>query len=86
MPSAQSRIPRELREDVGRVARNAEVTLEQIAADFGIHPVTLAKWMRQADVEEGTEPVSGGILHTDRGSQARPIPQPKVRTPRLFTA
>ncbi|MFI5537097.1 transposase [Nocardia sp. NPDC051900] len=86
MSSAQSRIPRELREDVGRVARNAEVTLEQIAADFGIHPVTLSKWMRQADVDEGTKPVSGGILRTDRGSQARPIPQPKVRTPRLFTA
>lgn len=34
--------PKEFREDVVRVARNREpgVTLEQIAADFGVHPVT----------------------------------------------
>ncbi|MFI9411436.1 transposase [Nocardia gamkensis] len=50
--------PREFREDVVRVARNrdAEVTLEQTAADFGIHPMTLSKWMRQTDVDDGTEP------------------------------
>ncbi len=50
--------PREFREDVVRVARNrdADVTLEQIAADFGVHPVTLSKWMRQADVDEGAKP------------------------------
>lgn len=34
--------PTEFREDVVRVARNREpgVTLEQIAADFGVHPIT----------------------------------------------
>ena len=34
--------PREFREDVVRVARNRDpgVTLEQVAADFGIHPMT----------------------------------------------
>nr|WP_324199109.1 IS3 family transposase [Nocardia amamiensis] len=50
--------PREFRGDVVRVARNRDdgVTLEQIAADFGIHPMTLSKWMRQTDVDEGTKP------------------------------
>ncbi|MEV0341447.1 transposase [Nocardia sp. NPDC050713] len=50
--------PREFRDDVVRVARNRDdgVTLEQIAADFGIDPMTLSKWMRQADVDEGTKP------------------------------
>ncbi|GAA4970510.1 IS3 family transposase [Kineococcus glutinatus] len=50
--------PREYRDDVVRVARNREpgVTLEQIAADFGVHVMTLSKWMRQADVDEGTKP------------------------------
>ncbi len=50
--------PREFRDDVVRVARNrdSEVTLEQVAADFGIHPMTLSKWMRQADVDEGAKP------------------------------
>jgi transposase len=50
--------PREFRDDVVRVARNREdgVTIEQIAADFGIHPMTLTKWMRQADVDDGAKP------------------------------
>jgi transposase len=50
--------PREFREDVVRVARSrdAGVTLEQIAADFGIHPMTLSKWLRQADVDDGSRP------------------------------
>jgi transposase len=43
-----------------RVARNRDdgVTLEQIATDFGVHPMTLSKWMRQADIDEGTKPGS----------------------------
>jgi transposase len=50
--------PREFRDDVVRVARNREdgVTLEQIASDFGIHPMTLLKWMRQADIDDGARP------------------------------
>ena len=32
------------------------MSLEQIAADFGIHPMTLSKWMRQADVDDGAKP------------------------------
>jgi transposase-like protein len=47
--------PREFRDDVVRVARSrdAGVTLAQIAEDFGIHEMTLSKWMRRADVEDG---------------------------------
>ena len=50
--------PQEFREDVVRVARSRPdgVTLEQIAADFGVHPMTLSKWMRKADVEDGVKP------------------------------
>ena len=50
--------PREFRDDVVRVARNRDdgITLEQIAADFGVHPMTLSKWMRQADVDDGARP------------------------------
>lgn len=49
---------REFREDVVRVARNREsgVTLAQVAADFGVHEMTLQKWLRQADVEDGAKP------------------------------
>lgn len=47
--------PSEFREDVVRVARGREpgVTIEQIAADFGVHPMTLYKWLRRAGAEEG---------------------------------
>src|SRR3954465_4920298 len=50
--------PREFRDDVVRVARNRDdgVTIEQIATDFGVHPMNLTKWMRQADIDEGTKP------------------------------
>ncbi|MET9030892.1 hypothetical protein ABZW96_35580 [Nocardia sp. NPDC004168] len=32
------------------------VTPEWTAADFGVHPMTLSKWMRQTDIDEGTKP------------------------------
>ncbi len=46
--------PQEFRDDVVRVARQRDpgVTLEQIAADFGIHPMTLSTWLRKADEDE----------------------------------
>ena len=56
--------PREFRDDVVRVARDrpAGVTLERIAADFGVHPITLSKWLRQAAVDDGAKP---GMTRTE---------------------
>ena len=56
--------PREFRDDVVRVARRRDpgVTLEQIAADFGVHPMTLTKWLRQAKVDDGDRP---GVSSTE---------------------
>ena len=50
--------PRELREDVIRVARHREpdVLLKDIATDFGISESCLNNWMRAADVEDGIKP------------------------------
>ena len=50
--------PREFRDDVVRVARNREpgVTIEQIATDFGVHPMTLWKWLQRAAVDDGSKP------------------------------
>jgi len=55
MPNAY---PREFRLDVVQVARNREpgVTLEKIAHDFGVHPITLSTWLKRAEVEEGVKP------------------------------
>jgi len=61
--------PREVRDDVVRVARNrdAGVTLEQVAKDFGIHVMTLSKWMRQSDIDAGAKP---GVS-TSEGAELR---------------
>ncbi|RLZ04408.1 IS3 family transposase [Kocuria tytonicola] len=50
--------PREFRDDVVRVARSREdgVTIAQIAKDFGVHEMTLHKWIRQADIDDGNRP------------------------------
>lgn len=47
------RYPKEFRDDVVRVAlnRDPDVTLAQIAKDFGIHVGTLDKWLREERVE-----------------------------------
>lgn len=54
--------PKEFREDVVPVARNREpgVTLEQVAADFGVHPASLTKWIRRTEAEENAE--SGPVV------------------------
>jgi Transposase. len=67
--------PKEFREDVVRVARNREpgVTLEQIAADFGVHPITLSKWLRQMQIEIST----GLLVISERTRGARDISVPK---------
>ena len=50
--------PQEFREDVVRVARSREdgVTIAQIAKDFGGHEMSLHKWIRQADIDDGNRP------------------------------
>jgi transposase len=67
--------PKEFREDVVRVARDRApgVTLEQIAADFGIHPMTLSKWIRQADVDDGVRPGRSSTEGTDLRAANRRI-------------
>lgn len=53
--------PREFRDDVVRVARQRDpgVTLEQIATDFEIHPMTLSTWLRKANEEDEESAGSG---------------------------
>jgi transposase-like protein len=40
------------------------VTLEQIASDFGVHPMTLSKWLRRAAIDDGDRP---GTTSTENG-------------------
>ena len=67
--------PGEFRDYVVRVARNREpgVSVEQIAKDFGVHPMTLFKWMRQADVDDGARPGVGRTESAELGEARRRI-------------
>ena len=64
MSLCPSPTPKDFRNDVVRVARDREpgVTVEQIAKDFGVHQMTLFKWLRQADTDEGSKP---GVSRSD---------------------
>ena len=66
--------PREFRDDVVRVARNRadRVTIEQIATAFGIHPMTLTKWMRQAAIDDGDRPDKSPRTRWSCGSAETP--------------
>ena len=50
--------PKEFRDDVIRVAENRDpdVTLAQIATDFGVPVGPLDTWMRPARIEAGEQP------------------------------
>ena len=56
--------PPEFRDDVVKVAINRpdDTTLEQVAADFGIHPMTLSKWIRQRRIDTGER---SGVTSTE---------------------
>ena len=32
------------------------MSLERIATDFGIHPITLSTWLKNAEIEDGVKP------------------------------
>jgi len=47
----------EFRRDVVQLARNRElgVSLEKIAADFGIYLITLSTWLKKSEIEDGVK-------------------------------
>lgn len=53
MPKAY---PPEFRRDVIAVARQGQTPIGQVAKDFGITESCLRRWLKAADVEDGTRP------------------------------
>lgn len=51
--------------------RDPGVTVEQLAADSGIHVMTLSKWMRQSNVDAGVKPGTSTSGNTEL-REARP--------------
>jgi len=47
------KFPQEFKRDVVTVARRGRIPLSEVAADFDISEVTLRRWMKQADIDDG---------------------------------
>ena len=47
------KFPFEFKRDVVTVARRGDLTIAEVAADFGIAPESVRRWMRQADIDDG---------------------------------
>jgi transposase len=47
------RFPPEFKADVVRVARRGDLSLAEVAADFGISVESVKRWKRQVDIDEG---------------------------------
>jgi transposase len=56
MISAPKPFPIEFRRDVVAVARKSQTLPSLIARDFGISESCLHRWLKLADIEEGTRP------------------------------
>jgi len=52
---APRKFPPEFKRDVVTVARRGDLSINEVAADFGVSPETVRRWMRQADADDGVK-------------------------------
>ncbi|ROS35158.1 transposase [Curtobacterium sp. PhB78] len=66
--------PKEFRDDVVRVAENREpgVSIKRIVGDFGVHPMTLTKWLARSGTEK-TAVDTGAPLLGGRDAEIREL-------------
>ena len=55
--------PEEFKADVARVARRGDMTMAEIAADFGVSVESVKRWRRQADIDDG---IVDGLTTTEQ--------------------
>lgn len=48
--------PQEFKDDVVRIVRQGDLTIAQVARDFGISETSVSNWVAKADVEDGKRP------------------------------
>ena len=49
------KFPAEFKRDVVTVARRGDLSVAEVAVDFGIAEETVRRWMRQADIDDGVK-------------------------------
>lgn len=47
------KFPREFKRDVVTVARRGDLTIPEVAVDFGVSEESVRRWVRQADIDDG---------------------------------
>ena len=47
------KFPPEFKRDVVAVARRGDLSVPEVAVDFGVAEETIRRWMRQADIDDG---------------------------------
>lgn len=47
------RCPEEFKSDVVAVTRRGDLTIPEVATDFGVLEETMCRWLRQANIDEG---------------------------------
>jgi transposase len=62
------KFPVEFKRDVVRVARRGDLTVPEVAHDFGVSEESVRRWMRQADIDDG---VKDGLTTTEQQEVVR---------------
>jgi transposase-like protein len=57
------KFPQEFKRDVVTVARRGDLTVPEVAVDFGVSEESVRRWVRQADIDEG---ITGGQTTTEQ--------------------
>ena len=60
--------PDEFKRDVVAVARRGDLTIREVATDFGVAEESVRRWMRQVDINEG---IKDGMTSAEQSELVR---------------
>jgi len=62
------KFPPEFKRDVANVARRGDLTIAEVAADFGVSVESVKRWKRQADIDDG---IKDGLTTAEQAEVVR---------------